>query len=130
MTDLPKEVPKKLKGFSIHPLKIIKTNTSMSKKTQKHLFITKNGNAIESVLSKLGNHTTICLSTQIGCAVDCSFCATAKIGFIQNLTVGEIFDQYLQLAKISTNQITNVVLWVWESPFLNYEKFNSCCKTS
>ena len=128
MTDLPKKSQKKLKGFSIHPLKIIETNTSMSKKTQKHLFITKNGNAIESVLMTKGNHTTICLSTQIGCAVDCSFCATAKMGFIQNLTVGEIIDQYLQLAKISTNQITNVVFMGMGEPFLNYENSIAAAK--
>ena len=75
-----------------------------------------------------GNHTTICLSTQVGCAVDCSFCATAKMGFIQNLTVGEIIDQYLQLAKISTNKITNVVFMGMGEPFLNYKNSIAAAK--
>ena len=121
MTDLPKLSQEKLKTFSIHPLKILKTNSSSSKKTQKFLFMTKNGNTIESVLMNKGNHTTVCLSTQVGCAVDCSFCATAKMGFIQNLSAGEIIDQYLQLVKLSDNQITNVVFMGMGEPFLNYE---------
>ena len=62
----------------------------------------------------------MCLSTQVGCAVDCSFCATAKMGFIQNLSVGEIIDQYMQLVKLSDNQITNVVFMGMRA-FLNYE---------
>ena len=75
-----------------------------------------------------GNHTTMCLSTQIGCAVDCSFCATAKMGFIQNLTVGEIIDQYLQLVKYLDNQITNVVFMGMGEPFLNYENSIAAAK--
>ena len=121
MTDLPKLSQDKLKIYPMHPLKILKTNNSLSKKTQKYLFITKNGNKIESVLMKKGNYTTLCLSTQVGCAVDCSFCATAKMGFTQNLSAGEIIDQYLQLVKLSDNQITNVVFMGMGEPFLNYE---------
>ncbi|MAL64790.1 MAG: 23S rRNA (adenine(2503)-C(2))-methyltransferase RlmN [Candidatus Marinimicrobia bacterium] len=121
MTDLSKLSQDKLKVYPMHPLKILKTNNSLSKKTQKYLFITKNGNKIESVLMKKGNYTTLCLSTQVGCAVDCAFCATAKMGFIQNLSTGEIIDQYLQLAKISVTKITNVVFMGMGEPFLNYE---------
>ena len=121
MTDLSKLSQDKLKIYPMHPLKILKTNNSLSKKTQKYLFITKNGNKIESVLMKKGNYTTLCLSTQVGCAVDCAFCATAKMGFIQNLSTGEIIDQYLQLAKISVTKITNVVFMGMGEPFLNYE---------
>ncbi len=121
MTDLSKSSQDKLKIYPMHPLKILKTNNSLSKKTKKYLFITKNGNKIESVLMKKGNYTTLCLSTQVGCAVDCEFCATAKMGFIQNLSTGEIIDQYLQLAKISATKITNVVFMGMGEPFLNYE---------
>ena len=63
---------------------------------------------------------TICLSTQVGCAVDCGFCATAKMGFIKNLTVGEIVDQFIQLREISNKKITNVVFMGMGEPFLNY----------
>ena len=85
MTDLPKLLQEKLKGYSLHPLKILNTNSSSSKKTQKYLLTTKKGMTIESVLMRKKNRATICLSTQVGCAVDCSFCATAKMGFVKNL---------------------------------------------
>tara|TARA_A100001015_G_scaffold316380_1_gene430496 strand:- start:11 stop:772 length:762 start_codon:yes stop_codon:yes gene_type:complete len=121
MTDLPKLLQEKFKGYSLHPLKILKTDKSESKKTQKYLFTTKNGMTIESVLMRKKDRATICLSTQVGCAVDCSFCATAKMGFVQNLSVGEIIDQYFQLAKLSDTKITNVVFMGMGEPFLNYK---------
>ena len=121
MTDLPKLLQEKFKGYPLHPLKILKTNSSTSKQTQKYLFTTKNGMTIESVLMRKNDRATICLSTQVGCAVDCSFCATAKMGFVQNLSVGEIIDQYFQLAKLSDTKITNVVFMGMGEPFLNYK---------
>ena len=121
MTDIPKLLQEKFKVYSLHPLKILKTNRSKSKKTQKYLFTTKNGMTIESVLMRTKDRATICLSTQVGCAVDCSFCATAKMGFVQNLSVGEIVDQYFQLAKLSDTKITNVVFMGMGEPFLNYK---------
>ena len=108
MTDLPKLFQEKLKGYSLHPLKILNTNSSSSKKTQKYLLTTKKGMTIESVLMRKKNRATICLSTQVGCAVDCSFCATAKMGFVKNLSVGEIIDQYFQLEKLSDTKITDL----------------------
>ena len=76
MTDVPKLLKKKLNQYTLHPLKILKANNSLSKRTQKYLFVIENGKMIESVLMRENNRTTICLSTQVGCAVDCDFCAT------------------------------------------------------
>ena len=80
MTDVPKLLKKKLNQYTLHPLKILKANNSLSKRTQKYLFVIENGKMIESVLMRENNRTTICLSTQVGCAVDCDFCATARDG--------------------------------------------------
>ena len=121
MTDLPKLFREKLKNFPIHPLKLLSNNSSNSKKTRKFLFQLANGEKIESVLMKEGNRTTICLSTQVGCAVDCKFCATAKMGFKKNLTVGEIVDQFIQLQSLIDQKITNVVFMGMGEPFLNYK---------
>ena len=121
MSNLPIALREKLKDFSIHPLMLINKDISNSKQTKKYLFALANGNMIESVLMKEGKRVTVCLSTQVGCAVDCDFCATAKMGFIQNLTIGEILDQFLQLQKISDDRITNVVFMGMGEPFLNYE---------
>ncbi|MFL2983717.1 MAG: 23S rRNA (adenine(2503)-C(2))-methyltransferase RlmN [Candidatus Neomarinimicrobiota bacterium] len=121
MSNLPAILREKLANISIHPLKLLNKNISNSKQTQKYLFALENGNMIESVIMMDGKRTTVCLSTQVGCAVDCDFCATAKMGFVQNLTVGEIVDQFLQLQKISCQRITNVVFMGMGEPFLNYE---------
>lgn len=121
MTDLSKSLREKLSKVSIHPLKMLNREESLSKQTRKFLFEVSGGKMIESVLMKEGNRTTVCLSTQVGCAVDCDFCATAKMGFVKNLTAGEIVDQFLQLQKISDQKITNVVFMGMGEPFLNYK---------
>ena len=96
-------------------------NDILTKKTQKYLFQLSSGKLIESVLMKEDKRVTACLSTQVGCAVDCDFCATAKMGFVQNLTSGEILDQYLHLQKISKHRITNIVFMGMGEPLLNVE---------
>ena len=121
MSDLPNSLIEKLFDIPFHPLKMVNNDISTSKQTQKYLFELKSGEKIESVLMVDGNRITICLSTQVGCAVDCDFCATGKMGFIQNLTAGEILDQFLQLQKIIEKRITNVVFMGMGEPFLNYE---------
>lgn len=121
MSNLSIAFRERLTEISIHPLKLINKDISNSKKTQKYLFALKNGKMIESVLMMDGQRITVCLSTQVGCAVDCDFCATAKMGFVQNLTIGEILDQFLQLQKICDRRITNVVFMGMGEPFLNYE---------
>tara|TARA_B100000029_G_scaffold187827_2_gene185266 strand:- start:537 stop:1577 length:1041 start_codon:yes stop_codon:yes gene_type:complete len=121
MTDLSKSFRKKLEGIQIHPLKMLNRDESPSKQTRKILFELNDGNRIESVLMKEGKRITVCLSTQVGCAVDCDFCATAKMGFIKNLSPGEIVDQFLQLQKLSDQKITNVVFMGMGEPFLNYK---------
>ena len=121
MSNLSINFREQLKEIDVHPLKLMNKNISSSKKTQKYLFQLNNGQLIESVLMKEGERVTACLSTQVGCAVDCDFCATAKMGFVQNLTSGEILDQYLHLQKISKHRITNIVFMGMGEPFLNYD---------
>ena len=121
MSDLPHSFREKLFGIPLHPLRMVNDHLSNSKQTQKFLFELESGEFIESVLMKDGKRVTVCLSTQVGCAVDCDFCATGKMGFIQNLTAGEILDQFLQLQNIIKDKITNVVFMGMGEPFLNYE---------
>ena len=118
MSNLSHNFREQIKEIPIHPLKIINENIS---KTQKYLFQLSSGKLIEAVLMKEGKRVTACLSTQVGCAVDCGFCATAKMGFIQNLTSGEILDQYQKKKKISKYKITNIVFMGMGEPFLNYD---------
>ena len=120
MSDLPISLREKLSDIPLHTLKMVNNDVSTSKQTQKYLFELESGEKIESVLMVDGKRVTICLSTQVGCAVDCDFCATGKMGFIQNLTAGEILDQFLQLQKIIEKKITNIVFMGMGEPFLNY----------
>ena len=121
MTDLPKLFREKVNHIPIHPLTMINRDVSSSEQTRKILFELVDGKLVEAVLMTEGKRITVCLSTQVGCAVDCGFCATAKMGFIKNLSVGEIVDQFLQLQKMSEQKITNVVFMGMGEPFLNYK---------
>ena len=64
---------------------------------------------------------TLCISTQVGCPLDCKFCATATMGFGRNLTAGEIVDQVLVAQSMSPKPITNIVYMGMGEPLLNYD---------
>jgi len=108
--------------YILHPLTLIKKTGSDLEPTQKFLLQLHTGEKIESVIMEEGKRITLCISTQVGCAVDCKFCATAKMGFIKNLTAGEILDQYLLILNSINKPITNVVFMGMGEPFLNYQQ--------
>ena len=80
---------------------------------------------IESVLIHSKNRTTLCLSTQSGCAMGCAFCATGKMGLKRNLTSGEILEQVVFFQRLLGNAgqrpVTNLVFMGMGEPFANYE---------
>ena len=129
LKNLPKSLIDDLKiGHCIHPLELIKSTNSSSDKTNKFLFKTQSGALIESVLMNEKNRVTLCISTQVGCALDCKFCATAKMGFKENLSVGEILDQYLLARQKINKPITNIVFMGMGEPFLNYKNVIKAAK--
>jgi len=87
--------------------------------TAKYLFELGDGNRIETVLLLDGTRRTLCVSTQVGCTMDCRFCATAKIPFERNLTAGEIVDQVNAVQK-DAGRISNVVYMGMGEPLANY----------
>jgi 23S rRNA (adenine2503-C2)-methyltransferase len=96
--------------------------------TQKFLFELEDGLAIECVLipgiqqeSGEEKRLTLCISTQVGCPLNCQFCATGTMGFTRNLTCGEIVDQVLQVQRMSEKRITNLVYMGMGEPMLNYD---------
>jgi len=97
------------------------SNQSISDDTVKFLFKTESNQYIESVSMLEGDRHTICLSSQVGCNVDCDFCATGKMGFKQNLSTGEIIDQLLFIKNHIKAPITNIVFMGMGEPFLNYK---------
>ena len=90
--------------------------------TVKFLIELEDGSQIESVYIPSRDRVTICVSSQVGCAVDCDFCATGKMGFYRHLTAGEIFEQYRILQDFSDRDITNIVYMGMGEPFNNYDE--------
>jgi len=89
--------------------------------TKKYLFELFDGNKIESVLIPDKNRNTLCISSQVGCAMGCTFCLTARVGKIRNLSCSEIVDQYLTINKLNSGSITNIVYMGMGEPMLNYK---------
>ncbi len=123
MSNIPKSLRIQLaEKVDIHVLKEVDLSESDTGETRKILFETPDKEPVEAVLMKDGNRITVCLSTQVGCNLDCKFCATARMGFSRNLLVSEILDQFLLLQQKSTARITNVVFMGMGEPFLNYNR--------
>lgn len=91
--------------------------------TRKYLFELHDGARIESVRIPMKEHFTLCISIQVGCALDCAFCLTGKQGFSRNLSSGEILGQVLAVQReLSTDErISNIVFMGMGEPLLNYE---------
>lgn len=89
--------------------------------TAKYLLKLSDGQTIESVLLPYSDRTSVCVSTQVGCAAGCLFCATAMCGFVRNLTAGEIVDQVLTLQEHGGRKITHVVFMGMGEPLLNLD---------
>lgn len=122
MSNVPKALREHLNNnYLFNPLNIIHSTGDENSHTQKYLLKCVDGERIESVLMKEGKRTTICLSSQVGCALGCKFCATGTMGIIRNLTAGEIVGQYLLLLNDTSETITNVVFMGMGEPFLNYD---------
>ncbi len=120
MTDLPKDQRADLKErFSFHPLKL--TDRVDAPDASKYLFRTEEGHTVETVLIKERDHLTLCVSSQIGCAVGCTFCATALDGLKRNLRTSEIIDQFIQVQRDAPQKIRNVVFMGMGEPLANYD---------
>jgi 23S rRNA (adenine2503-C2)-methyltransferase len=91
--------------------------------TRKYLFGLEDGNRIESVLIPDGGRLTLCISTQVGCAMGCRFCLTGMSGFARDLTSGEILNQLLGVINELDidKRITNCVLMGMGEPLANYD---------
>ena len=122
-------LPKNLIGLleenmPVYPVQLSKMILSKDGYTQKALFEMADGKKIETVLMQYETRNTICVSTQAGCALDCSFCATGAMGFSRDLSVGEIVGQVLYFAHELAQKdkhVTNVVFMGMGEPFLNYD---------
>lgn len=124
-TNLPKTLRTRLAEiFCFTPLTPRKSLTSKDGLTCKTLFTLTDNQPIETVLMQYEQRNTLCISTQVGCAIGCAFCATGQMGFRRNLSSGEIIAQVMYYARLLQGQrqaLTNIVLMGMGEPFHNYE---------
>jgi 23S rRNA (adenine2503-C2)-methyltransferase len=123
MTNLSKQFRKELSQVSfISNLLLLRVEFAKDG-TKKFLFQLEDGNRIESVLIPDKTRLTLCLSTQVGCALGCRFCLTGKIGWKRDLTTSEILNQISAVRKTlpEKKSITNIVLMGMGEPLANYD---------
>jgi len=125
MTNLPKGLRERLAGAAcLRTMKPLEKRVSADGLTRKALFALRDDQTIESVLMHYERRRTACISTQVGCALGCVFCATGQSGLVRNLTAGEIVEQVLFFArflKVKSERLTNVVFMGMGEPLANYE---------
>jgi 23S rRNA (adenine2503-C2)-methyltransferase len=127
MTDLAKSLRAMLQAKAVVAPPAIVSDKLSDDGTRKFLFDVGNGNAVETVFIPEDDRGTLCVSTQAGCALDCSFCSTGKQGFNRNLTVAEIIGQLWQANKALGHDprgdriISNVVLMGMGEPLANFD---------
>jgi 23S rRNA (adenine2503-C2)-methyltransferase len=121
MTDLPKAFREKLAGgYTVAALSAV-TFSQAPDGTTKFLYRAADGREIESVWIPYPDRVTACISSQVGCAMACRFCATGQLGFERNLTPGEIVDQILAMQAQMGRRISNVVYMGMGEPLLNLD---------
>ncbi|MBT8368461.1 MAG: 23S rRNA (adenine(2503)-C(2))-methyltransferase RlmN [Deltaproteobacteria bacterium] len=131
MTDLSKDIRGLLaQHFVIGRLEVDKIETSRDG-SRKYLFKLSDGKHIESVLIPEGDHYTLCVSSQVGCAQGCLFCLTATGGFERNLTRAEIIAQVRDIKNELENpeQLRNIVFMGMGEPLANYKNLVSALDT-
>ena len=143
MTNLPKGLRERLaEAACLRTMKPLEKRVSADGLTRKVLFALRDDQTIESVLMHYERRHTACISTQVGCALGCVFCATGQSGLVRNLTAGEIVEQVLYFARqlregmrnelrvtrgahslpvARNSSLTNVVLMGMGEPLANYE---------
>ena len=122
MTDLSKQLRQEMKLLAtVSGLNIRKKLVSDLDGTVKYLFELQDGNIIESVLMKYVHGYTACISSQIGCKMGCSFCASTIAGFRRDLSAGEMLEQILAIQRDSGIRVGNIVIMGIGEPFDNYE---------
>jgi 23S rRNA (adenine2503-C2)-methyltransferase len=128
MTNLPGDLRESLHG-RLWPFSVEIQQSADDGRTRKWLFRAPDGASIEAVLMGYAKRTTLCISSQAGCAMACTFCATGQFGFERQLDAGEIVAQVAyanaslreQPLRDSPNRVTNVVFMGMGEPLANYD---------
>jgi len=121
MTDLPRSLRERLEsGYEVAVPEIVFEQPSFDG-TTKWVLELSDGQRVETVYIPDGDRSTICVSSQVGCALDCAFCSTAQQGFNRNLTAGEIIGQVWQATRELGRPPSNVVMMGMGEPLANFD---------
>ncbi len=124
-TTLPKALRQRMEeAFTFHHLTPVREVASTDGETHKTLFHLPDGSPVETVRMRYVKRRTLCISTQSGCAMGCTFCATGQMGLRRNLSPGEIVEQVLYYARwlrARGDRVTNIVVMGMGEPFHNYQ---------
>ncbi|WAM32603.1 23S rRNA (adenine(2503)-C(2))-methyltransferase RlmN [Caldicellulosiruptor naganoensis] len=119
-TNIPIELRKRVgEEFVLNSLKVVEYQSDGE--SIKFLFELVDKNAIESVFLPYSYGNAICISTQVGCRMNCAFCASTIGGMVRNLSAGEMVDQIINVENVTKKRISNVVLMGSGEPFDNIE---------
>lgn len=123
MSNLSKSLRERLDAaYTAGNLKIEQKFVSRIDETRRYLLKLEDGNYIESVLMKYHHGYTICVSSQVGCAMGCRFCASTRNGKARNLSAGEIIGQVMTVQKDLGERISNIVMMGIGEPLDNYDE--------
>lgn len=125
MTNLPKSFRRKLSDAAcVSDIRVCARAESELDSAVKYLFELADGSRIESVLMPDRSRMTVCVSSQVGCAMACDFCATGKMGFFRNLSSAEIVDQVIAIQREldGDKDVTHVVFMGMGEPLANYDQ--------
>ena len=122
MTNLSKALREKLRTqFDLNPPEVARRQASRLDGTVKYLWRLADGNCVESVLMRYHHGNTVCISSEVGCAMGCAFCASTLGGLVRRLTPAEMLDQVLFTQLDSGLPISNIVLMGIGEPLDNYD---------
>lgn len=122
MKNLPGSFREKLKENYVLPgICMVKKQISRKKDTAKYLFALSDGNVIESVWMKYHHGNSVCVSSQVGCRMGCTFCASTLTGLTRNLTAGEILSQVYEIQRDTGERVSNVIVMGMGEPLDNYD---------
>src|SRR5665647_1745293 len=121
ITTIPKALRERLGATFAPSLSVANDVQSDHGATRKWVFRLADGATIETVLMGYPDRATVCVSSQAGCAMGCTFCATGQEGFERHLTTGEIVEQVVRASQHSEQRVGNVVFMGMGEPLANYD---------
>ncbi len=122
MTNLSLAFREKLReSYVISGVRQIRKQTSAAGDTAKYLFELQDGNLVESVWMKYHHGNSVCISSQVGCRMGCTFCASTLNGLVRNLTAGEMLSQIYEIQRETGERVSHVIVMGMGEPLDNYD---------